>query len=90
MQVYMVLLRKARPDEQDPTYQQERSQGTRNSSKQDLAENHLKEGDIVILKDDPEAKDWYCAEIRVLTLKSSPKFTTSSSHHAARALPLPM
>jgi hypothetical protein len=62
----MVLLKKARPDEQDPTYHQERSQGTRNSSKQDLAENHLKEGEIVIFKDDPEAKDWYCAEIRAV------------------------
>ena len=62
----MVLLKKARPDEQDPTYHQERSQGTRNSSKQDLAANHLKEGEIVILKDDPEAKDWYCAEVRAV------------------------
>ncbi len=38
----MVLLKRARPDEQDPTYHQERSQGTRNSSKQDLAVNYLK------------------------------------------------
>ncbi len=62
----MVLLRKVRPDEQDPTYHQERSQGTRISSKQDLEENHLKEGEIVILKDDPKAKDWYCAEVRAV------------------------
>jgi hypothetical protein len=40
----MALLRKARPDEQDPTYHQERSQGTRISSKQDLEENHLRKG----------------------------------------------
>jgi hypothetical protein len=59
----MALLRKARSDEQDPTYHQKRSQGTRNNSKQDLADNRLKEGEMVILKDDPEAKDWYCAEI---------------------------
>ncbi len=62
----MVLLRKARPDEQDLTYHQERTQGTRISSKQDLAENHLKEGEIVILKDEPKAKDWYCAEVRAV------------------------
>ncbi len=60
----MVLLKKARPDEQDPTYHQERYQGIRNSSKQDLVVNYLKEEEIVILKDDPDAKDWYCAEIR--------------------------
>jgi hypothetical protein len=62
----MVLLRKARPDEQGPTYLQERSQGTRISSKQDLEENHLKEGEIVILKDDPKAEAWYCAEVRAV------------------------
>jgi hypothetical protein len=28
--------------------------------------NYLKEGEIVILKDDPEAKDWYCAEVRAV------------------------
>ncbi len=37
------------------TYHQEGSQGTRLSSEQDLADNPLKEGEIVILKDDPEA-----------------------------------
>ncbi len=62
----MVLLRKARTDEQDPTYHQERSQGTRISSKQDLEENRLREGEVVILKDDPKAKDWYCAEVRAV------------------------
>ncbi len=24
----------------------------------------LKKGELIILKDDPEAKDWYCAEVR--------------------------
>jgi hypothetical protein len=26
----------------------------------------LKEGGVIILKDDPEAKDWYCAEVRAI------------------------
>ena len=30
----------------------------------DMRKNALKEGELIILKDDPEAKDWYCAEIR--------------------------
>ena len=34
----------------------------------DLRENALKEGEIIILKDDPEAKDWYCAEIRSISV----------------------
>ena len=48
----------------DPETERERSVGTRISSIMDLRENALKEGEIIILKDDPEAKDWYCAEIR--------------------------
>jgi hypothetical protein len=64
--VGMVLLRKPRPDEQDPTFHQERSQETTISSAQDLSGNPLKEGEIVILKDDPGARDWYCAEIRAV------------------------
>ncbi len=62
----MVLLRKPRPGEQDPTYHQERSQGTRVSSVQDLAANPSKEGELVVLEDDPEAKDWYCVEVRAV------------------------
>jgi hypothetical protein len=62
----MVLLRKPRRDEEDPTYHQERSQGTRISSAHDLSGNPLKEGEFVILKDDPEAKGWYCAEVRAV------------------------
>ena len=62
----MILLRKPRPDDQDPVDYRERSQGTRMSSARDIAENPLKEGEFVILKDDPEAKDWYCAEIRAV------------------------
>ncbi len=30
----------------------------------DIRKNALKEGELVILKDDPEANYWYCAEIR--------------------------
>jgi hypothetical protein len=42
----------------------EQSIGTRLCSKDDLSLHALKEGEIIILKDEPEAKDWYCAEVR--------------------------
>jgi hypothetical protein len=51
-------------DTVDPEAERERSVGIRISSIKDLRKNVLKEGEIIILKDDPEAKDWYCAEIR--------------------------
>jgi hypothetical protein len=60
----MVLLKKPQPDEIAPEEIREKSIGTRISSKDDLELHALKEGEFIILKDDPEAKDWYCAEVR--------------------------
>jgi hypothetical protein len=40
----MILLRKPRPDDQDPVNYRERSQGTRISSAQDIAESEPVEG----------------------------------------------
>ncbi len=60
----MVLLKKPQPDEIAPEEIRERSIGTRIISKDDLDKHALKEGELIILKDDPEAKDWYCAEVR--------------------------
>ena len=60
----MVLLKKPMPSDIDPEAARERSLGTRLSSVRDMRKNALKEGEIIILKDGPEAKDWYCAEIR--------------------------
>jgi hypothetical protein len=60
----MVLLKKPQPDDIAPEEIRERSIGTRMSSKDDLTKhNALKEGELIMLKDDPEAKDWYCAEV---------------------------
>jgi hypothetical protein len=60
----MMLLKKPMPNDVDPETGRERSVGTRISSMKDMRKNALKEGELIILKDDPEAKDWYCAEIR--------------------------
>jgi hypothetical protein len=66
----MVLLKKPMPNDVDPEAERERSVGTRISSMKDVKKNVLKEGELIILKDDPEAKDWYCAEIRSILVDS--------------------
>ena len=50
----------------EPEFTRERSLGTRASSKADLNEHPIKEVEFLILKDDPNAKDWYCAEVRTI------------------------
>jgi hypothetical protein len=62
----MVLSKKPKPEDIDPEEMWERSIGTRMSSKDDLIEHALKEDELLILKDDPGAKDWYCAEVRTI------------------------
>jgi hypothetical protein len=62
----MVLLRKPKPEDIEPDFTRGRSLGTRTSSKDDLNEHPIKEGEFLILKDDPKAKDWYCAEVRTI------------------------
>jgi hypothetical protein len=62
----LVLLRKPKPEDIEPESTRERSLGTRASSKDDLNEHPIKEGEFLILKDDPKAKDWYCAEVRAI------------------------
>jgi hypothetical protein len=62
----MVLLKKPRPEEVEPEIAREHFIGTRLSSKDDLNLHAFKEGEIIILKDEPEAKDWYCAEVRAI------------------------
>jgi hypothetical protein len=62
----MVLLKKRRPNDADPDFMKYQSMGTRLCSKDDLNLHALKEGEIIILKDEPEAKDWYCAEVRAV------------------------
>ena len=63
---YMVLLKKPKPVDIEPEFTRERSLGTRASSKDDLKEHPIREGEFLILKDDPNAKDWYCAEVRTI------------------------
>jgi hypothetical protein len=62
----IVLLRKPKPEEVEPDFTRERSLGTRTSSKNDMNEHPIREGGFLILKDDPKAKDWYCAEVRAV------------------------
>ncbi len=50
----------------EPEFTREPSLGTRASSKDDLSSHPIKEGEFLILKDDPNATDWYCAEVRTV------------------------
>jgi hypothetical protein len=62
----MVLMKKPRPSDIEPESTRERSISIKLGSKDDLNEHALKGGEIIILKDDPGAKDWYCAEVRAI------------------------
>jgi hypothetical protein len=59
-------LKRPKPVDIEPEFIRERSLGTRTSSKDDLNEHPIKKGEFLILKDDPNAKDWYCAEVRTI------------------------
>jgi hypothetical protein len=62
----MVLLKKPRPSDADPDFMKYQSMGTRLCSKDDSNLHALKEGEIIIIKDESEAKDWHCAEVRAV------------------------
>ena len=62
----MIITRRIRPDEMDPTLKHSNRRGTRLHRKDKHQTEPLEEGEFVILKDEPNAKDWYCAEIRAI------------------------
>jgi hypothetical protein len=60
------LLKKPRPNDADPDFMKCQSMGTRLCSKDDSNLHALKEGEIIIIKDESEAKDWHCVEVRAV------------------------
>ena len=60
----MVMLEKPRFADVDPTIQDRLIVGPRTQEEALRMENPLQEGEFVILKDEPNAVTWYCAEIR--------------------------
>ena len=60
----MVMLEKPRFADVDPTIQERLIVGPRTQEEALRMENPLQEGEFVILKDEPNAVTWYCAEIR--------------------------
>jgi hypothetical protein len=60
----MVILEKPSTTDEDPTIRDKVVIPTQTSSNAVTINNPLQEGEFVIIKDDPNAKDWYCAEIR--------------------------
>ena len=64
----MVILHKVRPCEMDPSIRITNHLGTRVHTTDMLQKEPLQEGEFIILKDGPEAKDWYCAEIKSILI----------------------
>jgi hypothetical protein len=60
----MIMLEKPRVDEEDPTAADKLIITSQASSRALRLAQPLQEGEFVIIKDDPKAEDWYCAEIR--------------------------
>jgi hypothetical protein len=60
----MIILEKPRIPDYDPTIGNRTIIGTQLNDLASRTANPLQEGEFVIMKDDPNSKDWYCAEIR--------------------------
>ena len=60
----MIILEQPGTTDEDPTIRDKVVIPTQASSNAARIINPLQEGEFVIIKDDPNAKDWYCAEIR--------------------------
>ncbi len=60
----MVMLEKPRFADADPTIEDRLIIGPQQQTEALRAGNPLQEGEFVIIKDDPNAATWYCAEVR--------------------------
>ncbi len=60
----MLMLEKPRIMDEDPTARDKPMIATHINNNASRTAQPLQEGEYVIMKDDPSANDWYCAEIR--------------------------
>ena len=60
----MIMLEKPVIADEDPTIRNRMITKTHKHNNTSRITQPLQEGEFVIIKDDPDAKDWYCAEIR--------------------------
>jgi hypothetical protein len=60
----MIMLEKPKDTEDDPTIRDRMVIATQAHSDALRITHPLQEGEFIIVKDDPDASDWYCAEIR--------------------------
>jgi hypothetical protein len=60
----MVLLEKPKEGDRDPTIEDRTIIGVQKFTDEIQLINPLREREFIIIKDDPNAHDWYCAEIR--------------------------
>ena len=60
----MIMLEKPNIADEDPAIRDKMITKTHKHNNTSRITHPLQEGEFVIIKDDPDAKDWYCAEIR--------------------------
>jgi hypothetical protein len=60
----MIILERPGIRDEDPTIRDNVIIATQTNNNAITTNYPLEEGEFVIIKDDPNAKDWYCAEIR--------------------------
>jgi hypothetical protein len=76
----MVLLEKPKADDHDPAIRDRRIIEAQKFTIGSQEINELQEGEFVIIKDDPQARDWYCAEVRkILSDRIEVNYYTSTT-----------
>jgi hypothetical protein len=60
----MVLLEESKAGDHDPTIRDRTIIGAQRFTEDNQQINPLQEGEFIIVKDDPQATDWYCVEVR--------------------------
>ena len=76
----MVLLEKPNALDHDPTIRDRRIVGVQKFTIGAQEINPLQVGEFVIIKDDPQARDWYCAEVcKILADRIEVNYYTSTT-----------
>jgi hypothetical protein len=77
----MVLLEKPNAGDHDPAIQDRRIIEAQKYTIGSQEINPLQEGEFIIIKDDPQARDWYCVEVRKIPAdRIEVDYYTSTTH----------
>jgi hypothetical protein len=76
----LIMLEKPRFASEDPTIADRVIIGPQLNTEASRATNPIQEGEFVIIKDDPKAETWYCAEVRkILTDRLEVNYYTTAT-----------